>query len=666
MGEHARMPADHMSLYNRALLVGATLSATIAGNLALHGDIAQADGIPHVDRGAQAGAVVAGKPQRHAIGNAVAVERQYLKYLHPEKLTIPPEVSQIMDDNVVRWSPIGCSGFLIRNPDNQPIGMITAQHCGLRATGDYRTVDAGGNIVLNFGVNVFAETGRDINGLTSAGQIGEFALDAPGDKTMDQAIGAFEGQSIQDVIANVPQMSPIEISQLKTGDVIYSSGWPVDQPENSGSMERQDFAMTVLGTQTITTTDGYTLEVVTAAVPEDKDGAECSWGDSGSVGIKVVAGQPRIVGVLSGFNDFGLLYHKHDPEQGLALKAYYENKFRVNLDGYAAVCSFAYLPPSASVGGEVFANVAGSSGSPETRPATSIEQFEQQYTSDILNNPNSLKQVIDGQVQITGAKGSYAIDKPLITYDAKDDLVFLGWRGADGNLQLQPFKQDELGAISIDSLDGQTPPAMEWFGGSVTPTGDGAAYVNNKGEVFGQFDPSAQLTGPAVDGLAVESGTPELEPVASVQGEAQDLQAAQAQFNDPSFDRVFVNGTTVLHLDDGSNIAVQDPYLYYNPADGNMVVGYADQFTGQLATVLYGPEASLNFESDEPGTPDFPPNIMPISGNVTFVSGGDCFIDDQSTVIGQQIPLSNSAAYTYALKYEDGQLTFEPSHSGVG
>lgn len=360
------------SLRDRALLIGATLAATGAGLLSLAGGVAYGEGVHKVNtehmsanehhHGSRHVAIMPGiRIPRvvEKVSNARVVERPFLKNLHPEKLTVPPEISQIMSDNTVYLTESGCSGFLIRDAESQPIGIISAQHCGLEASQGHRSVDANGNTTVGFGGEPFGvETGDNINSLTKVGNIGEFALDAPGDNTHDQVLGAFKGHSIEDVIANDPQMPPDAIAQLKTGDTIYNSGWPVNQPENSGPMERQEFAMTVLGLETITTISGLTLQVLTAAVPESKDGAECSWGNSGSVAfIPGPNGQPWIIGVASAFNDFGSLYNQGRPEVAAQVKAYYEDKFGVNLNGYAGVCSFSYLPPSTSIGGEVLAGV---------------------------------------------------------------------------------------------------------------------------------------------------------------------------------------------------------------------------------------------------------------------------------------------------------------------
>jgi hypothetical protein len=271
--------------------------------------------------------------------------------LHPEKLWVPPNVSEIMHNNVVYLPDLMCSGFLIRDENDVPIGISTAQHCDLRNQDGHWRTNADGQTVLNFGGSTFkVMIGDSLDQLTSIGEVSQFLLGPKDDNTRDVALGVFAGHTAEEVAARYAEMSISNINQLRKGDVIYNSGWPVNQPMNPGTMQRQEFAMSVLGQEHWSIDNGEELQLLIAAVPvESNTGTECSWGDSGSAGFIVgVDGKPTIVGTFSAFNDFGMLYNKNKPSNAAAEQDFISNTFGVDMTGYSGVCGFSFEEPSVS------------------------------------------------------------------------------------------------------------------------------------------------------------------------------------------------------------------------------------------------------------------------------------------------------------------------------
>lgn len=256
-----------------------------------------------------------------------------------------------MNENVVYLPALGCSGFLIRNQSDVAVGVLTAQHCSMLASEGRQSTGSAGEVQLDFGQPVLAQTGNSINGLTTVGEINQFLLNSNNDNTRDEALGAFAGHSIDEVVASYSQMQASNADMLTMGSVIYDSGWPVNQPNNPGSMERQDFAMSVLGPTNWNVSSGEKLDLLLAAAPLTHDGSECSWGASGSGGFVVSPeGKPLLVGPLSAFNDFGTLYNSGNPTAAAEEMSYIQSSFWADMSGYAAVCGFSVEPPSMDAG----------------------------------------------------------------------------------------------------------------------------------------------------------------------------------------------------------------------------------------------------------------------------------------------------------------------------
>lgn len=278
-----------------------------------------------------------------------------LQKLNPEGLSISPEISKIMHEDVVYLPALRCSGFLIRSENDEPIGILTAEHCSLRGIDGRWSKSKTGQTTLSFDQPFIAQTGDTMDNLTTVGEIRQFLLNSRYDTTHDMALGVFDGHTIKEVAARYKQISLPNVYSLKKGDVIYNSGWPVDQPNNPGPLKRQGFAMSVLGSANWAITNGDVLNLLVAAVPvSGPDGTECSWGNSGSAAFIVGPdGKPRIIGTASAFNDFGYLYNKGKPQDATAESNYISSTYNVDMAGYGAVCGFNYEPPVIASGAVV-------------------------------------------------------------------------------------------------------------------------------------------------------------------------------------------------------------------------------------------------------------------------------------------------------------------------
>jgi hypothetical protein len=272
----------------------------------------------------------------------------------PNTLSIPEAASKYMAENtILMGGSLACSGSLIRNDLGESIGIVTAQHCNLTDYQNKRHLGSDGKYYVIAENHVTANTGDVQDKLTSVGVVDKFYLPDASNTTLDLALGAFGGHNIQEVRTayNKNRLTSAEINALKPGDTIYLSGWPIDQFNNPGMLERQSFELKVLGVED-RFTNGYIGDVslVWAAVLQSKKGAVCSYGNSGGEGFIIINGEPRSVGVLREFIDFtGNIYAqpttKVDPKG-------FEQKFNVTgLSKYSAICNFAYETPAPENGG---------------------------------------------------------------------------------------------------------------------------------------------------------------------------------------------------------------------------------------------------------------------------------------------------------------------------
>lgn len=354
--------------------------------------------------------------------------------LHAELMTVPENVKAIMDRDTVYITSSECSGSLVRNETGEAIGIVTAEHCGLRGSGQHSTpriLGTDGNEYMVSPTPIEAMTGPDQMHLTRAGVVKELFVPAANDTSYDMAFGAFDGHTAQEVTAayNHNKLSARDLSKLKLGDRMYISGWPVSQPEDGGNFERQNFPLSYLGEDTITTDIGETLRVIWAAVPTSKDGADCSFGDSGGKAFVMEGVHARSVGVLAAFTDFtGKLYG--NVESGVTSRKYFERKYNVNLSPFDAICGIATESPTVKNGGEVVKPVLSYNEIPiqhnsitQELPAFAEQLIQKAH--DEFFDPNYVKTWVSGAVNLDPNGNGHWVMNPVIFYDKESGSAVL-------------------------------------------------------------------------------------------------------------------------------------------------------------------------------------------------------------------------------------------------
>jgi hypothetical protein len=349
--------------------------------------------------------------------------------LNPNLPAIPESEKAFMQRNVVRVTPSGCSGILIRNEADTPIGIQSVHHCGLREKDGNRFTDGSGSgaTELRFETPVSTQTGDSLTGMQVAGDITEFIINAPTDNSRDLTFGSFAGNSAWDVMKQAKVATPEQLASLRQGDVIWSSGWAVSQPGND-VLKRQDFAMTYLGQTEIEVSNGLKLQVNMAAVPPNKDGTSCSPGQSGSLGYTLLADGTRLnIGAQTAWLD---LRATNDPDVGKIRNAIRDNTIRdyerilgvTGLSKFTAICSFVSKLPSEAEGA-VAAKVTTRTTPyippeglnpplPEQSPVIAIQKAEAAF-----NDPSTPKQIFDGILRLTTGKGVAYVERPMLFYD---------------------------------------------------------------------------------------------------------------------------------------------------------------------------------------------------------------------------------------------------------
>jgi hypothetical protein len=280
----------------------------------------------------------------------------------PNTLTIPEGATKYMAENTIVIPRLGCSGSLVRNEIGVAIGMVTAEHCRLYDSYNKRVLESDGRYSITFASPVNTYYGDTPDNLKNAGVVDKFYLPAVSNNITDFVYGAFVDHSISEVMSayEASRLQYKDILQLKAGDIIYSSEWPADQPNNtSGHLNRQEFSMTVVGVEDRIASGsiGGGISLVWAAVSPSKDGSDCSYGGSGSRGFIAKFDSQKSIGSLSTFNPFTDKKYSHPVIK--SNPAEFERKFNVTgLSKYSAVCGFAYETPTPQTGGvEVYVKV---------------------------------------------------------------------------------------------------------------------------------------------------------------------------------------------------------------------------------------------------------------------------------------------------------------------
>ncbi|HET7320264.1 MAG TPA: hypothetical protein VFI84_01600, partial [Candidatus Saccharimonadales bacterium] len=510
--------------------------------------------------------------------------------LHPENLTVSDAVQESMRANTVYLPWAGCSGSLIRNQAGEAIGVLTAEHCGLRDGDDsspyakyfhHRVQGSDGQSYLALNTEPVVEVGDNLQSLQPAGKLKQVIVPPKGDTSLDVALGVLDGHTADEVLQayNANRLSDQDIQNLKLGQDIYLSGWPTYQPNNTGSMERQSFHLAVLGVENVTVTSGETMPMLLAAVPRDKDGATCSFGDSGGEGFIEEAhtdsnGLPytirHTVGTLSAFMDHGgdIYWSKQVANENTS---YYEHKYGAKLsyqgtDGQIHnmdICGFAYQPPQPGTNGEVVnlvsshAEIPGYSG--ELTPWDEIVKAR-----DAFNDPNYTRTVIDGSVYIPSGKGpAFWLDNPALYVDASSGAAILESANLVDASHLALYYFDKLSDIELYKHSGDEAPTVlqstgipEFQTDANYPSG---YFVDQSGLHYGiELDAGEPAHDGTVYTLTMGKGDVPYATVKSVELTPAE-QKFHADFFDSSLQRHKIDGIVQVMTPEG-------PYWISNPA----------------------------------------------------------------------------------------------------
>ncbi len=244
-----------------------------------------------------------------------------------------------------------CSGTVVRDSNNKPIGAVTAQHCGFRPDRMPRIMGSDGNLYVVIDKPVMAQHGEDLNNLTDVGVVDTAIVPAEGDYSSDMTILGFKGEQPEQVLArsNARMLTAADIAALKTGRETYVSGYPFIQPNNtSGVLRRQTLKMTFLGQ---VNAPGYNMPVMLNGISANSDGSICSVYTSGASGIvsytvKNTNGEEKAVfrtqGSLLAYDDFtGRYYTYPNGISGEQVRTERENQTGFKLGAYDGLCMFS-------------------------------------------------------------------------------------------------------------------------------------------------------------------------------------------------------------------------------------------------------------------------------------------------------------------------------------
>jgi len=278
--------------------------------------------------------------------------------------------------------------------------------------------------------------------------------------------------------------------------------------------------MSVLGTTSWAVTNGDQLNVLIVAVPKNKDGTECSPGNSGSLVFKLekVAlpnGKTKDVivkiGTASAYDNVDSL-ESSDPSQDKIDKAGTEIQFSANLDGYDAVCGYSYetVNPKNMVIATVV-NLEAEEQAKEQQIAAAEQQFQAEFF-----DPNTTHHLVNGIVYIPypGENGGgYWVKDPAYEYDPTTQTFMLGFsapKGGPNSIFIDVRPIGEVENLLIYSPDGETvPDVTSEFTGTVTQvaTPEQDSFLTNTGQAVGEFingSPVVALTQP--HRLSIQNG----------------------------------------------------------------------------------------------------------------------------------------------------------------
>lgn len=273
---------------------------------------------------------------------------------------LPPLIKRYVDRNTVVISALRCSGALIRNAQNVPIGALTAAHCVNESPTVPLYKGGDGKKYMVSAEPITPATGVDVVNLQPVANVQEFVI-PPRDSVNDQALAVFPGHSPKEVISSYrrQQLPPSAVNTLKSNKTkIWLSGFPYTQTgDSAGNMIRQVFPTTFIGEETVFA-DNNIFEVASATDKLDSNGALCSWGISGGQGLverlrRLPDGSTqrvvRSVGNFSAFALFKALNEKGGSHKSwsrddarAAAEDYRRNFPHIRWKGVDGVCSYSF------------------------------------------------------------------------------------------------------------------------------------------------------------------------------------------------------------------------------------------------------------------------------------------------------------------------------------
>jgi hypothetical protein len=392
---------------------------------------------------------------------------------------IPPEIQAVMRRDTVRIPKLGCSGFIIRDNQEQAVAVITAEHCSLRdnAPPPYistpRYTGSDGKRYMVQTEPVIAETGDDVNNMQTAAEIDSFILPKSGDTSHDVAIGVVKGQDPMRAMKFVRQAfyTPLELGQRPLTRPVYASAYPQFTYKNSVQLTRQREAFV-----TTLTSGGYTSTVTGESFPVQwidiqptDDGGSGTPGSSGAAGFELDNGRVRIDGVFGAYcilqdGQPVVIQNPEATPEGVATR-----------DGLA----FQLTPPGK--GGEIVKVVRSYAEIPGfINPEVAIDRARV-----ALNDSKQPKTVIKGLVGIPSPKDvdmnaySYIRD-PLLVRDARHGVNILA--AADPNTPDSTsyiyLRDEDLGKLAIFADRGHAKPGLTKLSGRLAYQSDPTGRTN--------------------------------------------------------------------------------------------------------------------------------------------------------------------------------------------
>ena len=343
---------------------------------------------------------------------------EQLQPLDLTNLTVPSEVKKIMDKNAT-FTYLGselCSGFLVRDKNDVPMGEVFAAHC--LTPPDQRIMGADGKIYLPETQNVTVYTGSAFGQLQQVGIIDKILMppaDSEGTFNKDLVVGSFIGKNINKVIQAYRQtkLKVSEIKQIKTGDIVYTSGWPAFQPNNPGQERKQDLAMKVIGSGLAKETfTGRTINALYLAIAKNADGTDCKPGLSGAQAFTYEGGEYKSIGVMSMAANL-MPNNGTTQQQADDNRQAYEKITHFDLSQASAVCLAGYDMTTLARG----ASIENISSSYESIPGY-VDGLIQKAHNEFFD-PNYVKTWVRGAINLDpNGKGNWKMN-PLIFYDNK-------------------------------------------------------------------------------------------------------------------------------------------------------------------------------------------------------------------------------------------------------